>query len=267
MTENLPNLSVIFPDSWFSDHTNAVHPLFAMASDARDPSLLNLQVIDTELGKLRQLGLLQNKRLRIYLQNPTQFLNTFSEIHVALHLARKGFKPNWGRKNGPDIVISELETDIEVKNLKDSKKFGDPGDYAPEIDDQYRIEDMLAMKKIIHRLDVHRVNLVVVGVVSIGVDEFEDLFLFSNQYHINPETKSMIRYFDGLFSSEKYKSLSAIVMMKDPFERWLNPWRRKETRPGEPEFSGLSNPRCAREVPGNLKDAFRIFDTLSLRAK
>jgi len=260
MPENLPNISVIFPDKWFEDNDNAEHPLFGMVSNTQASSLINLQVIDSELGRLRQLGILHNSSLKEHLQNSTQFMDTFTEIHVALHLATEGLKPEWG-KDPPDIIISELDTDIEVKNLKDPEKLKDSGGKVVELDDMYRIEDRI-VKKVLRNLNANRVNLIVLGVVGVGFDEFEDLFVFSNQYQVNPRTLEVIRHFEGLFSSERYDALSAVVMMKDPFERWLNPWRRTEMRPGDAEFRGLLNPRRRRKVPQRIARAFNIVDLL-----
>jgi hypothetical protein len=215
-----------------------------------------LRFIECKFAKLDKFHLLDNADLRKRLRNSRQFINTIAEIDVILHLANSGLRSEWGH-SWPDIVLPEMGIGVEVKTLGMSEKLKDSKGKAVEIDDIGRL-DARIQAEVLPRLGPDTTCILVVGADDLSFGEFVDYFSSCSEIAGATTTIGVLRWQGGAFSCPEFASLIAAVMMKDPFKRWLNPWRRATTCPIDSEFKGLLNPRRTTDVPMNLRQAFNM---------
>ena len=98
-------------------------------------------------------------------------------------------------------------------------------------------------EEILPKLENSKINIILFDVpVEVDFDEFEDLFVYSEEITINLQTNQVIPLFRGKFSKKKNNKISAVVMLKDN------------------HFRGLINPLNNRIIPHDIKKLFNFID-------
>jgi len=244
--DNFISILEIFPKDWFESNENKNHPLYILNEQKKYDFREYFDIFDRNLQLLKEKHLI-SKDLKTKLLNPTQFEDTLIEVKVATILSSNGIRVELP-PTFPDIQIPDWNTIIEVKNLHTSDKLVHPiGEYASEVDDIKRIWDIIS-ERILPKLDSETINLILINVPPIvDFNEFADLLVYCKRsreggvkYTINWKTKQVILRFNGEFSNEENKDISAVIMMKDNY------------------FKGIINPLNKAKIPDDLTGIFNL---------
>lgn len=263
MPGGLSNVSMYFTDDWLEDEKNDRHPLWVERKRVGTGSSTYLQTVESTLRRLESLRLPGGSKLRKHLKNGPQFFDTFAEIEVLLYLNDRELHPQWG-KDPPDIVIPELSTDIEVKNLRLPGALTQPHDVAVRIDEPGRAHERFEgdREKRLARLGKDRVNIWVAFARCLDFEEWLEEYYYNNQWRVNLETGEVSQVLNGIVCDEKYAKVCAFVKADNSLESWLNGWPGKDGSPSDISFHGFLNPKRLRGVPPQVMDAFNISDPL-----
>lgn len=242
---NFKNLSRIFSEQWFKDNKNENHIIFKINKRLTNKStrfmIENINYLwnaDKLIGCLLKNNFL-SRDIKNKLKNPPQFEDTLSEIKVVCHLLHNNIRNIKLNKTFPDIEISP-NIIIEVKNLHTSQKLVDSKNKAEFIDDIERIKSRIK-EEVLPKLTNNKINLILFEVpIGVDFDEFEDLFIFSEKRKYDLKAKQIIPLFEGWFSEEESKNISAVIMLKNN------------------TYKGIINPLNKKIIPLNLKKVFNL---------
>lgn len=135
-----------------------------------------------------------SKDIKAKLMNPPQFQDTLSEIKACCYLISNGIKNVRLSRNFPNIEIPDRNIIIEVKNLHSAQRLLNSNAEVAYLDDIRRIWSKLS-EEILPKLENSKINIILFDVpVEVDFDEFEDLFVYSEEITINLQTNLKFLY-------------------------------------------------------------------------
>lgn len=262
-----PVIARIFTAEWLEGEGKTNHIIAKLAWRATNPAFSGprLKYIESRFEALASYDLLDNSDLRDRLKNDTlQFISTMAEVDVILLAAENGLKPIWGNE-WPDIVLPDLSADIEVKTLsmskemreKMEKKPGDDDEYAIELDDIGRLNEVI-QTKVMGKMASDRACVLVVGVDDLSYDEFVDYFSPQSDSAYLATTIEHLSWHGGAFSCGQFAPMCAAVWMRGYSAKWLLSFEDHDNAPRSPVIEGLLNPNRTRDLDPRVIATFNI---------